>query len=195
MAGEAGAIKRELIVTRLSRRLGLKEETVWDRLEELRAQRRKAEEREARPDLRQPDEGPQQAPAPLEERQLVQILLAEAALVGEASEALSAEEVTHPGLKRVVEELYTLHRAGEPATLDQLRVRIPSPGLAQKMLDLAHVGRQIADRPGYLRKILAVFRERRAQREKVEISNQLHAVSDHGAALELLRQLQNQPGL
>src|SRR5262249_25090886 len=36
MPGQAGAVKRELMVTRISQRLGLKEETIWARLAELR---------------------------------------------------------------------------------------------------------------------------------------------------------------
>src|SRR5262249_34131306 len=39
LPGQAGAVKQELIVTRISQRLALKEETVWARLNELRHQR------------------------------------------------------------------------------------------------------------------------------------------------------------
>ena len=37
MAGQAGAVKRELMVSRIAQRLALREETVWARLNELRA--------------------------------------------------------------------------------------------------------------------------------------------------------------
>ena len=42
MPGEAGAVKTQLMVNRIARRLALKEETVWARLDELRKQRRGA---------------------------------------------------------------------------------------------------------------------------------------------------------
>src|SRR5262249_60902562 len=36
LPGQGGAVKQELIVTRIAQRLGLKQETVWARLRELR---------------------------------------------------------------------------------------------------------------------------------------------------------------
>src|SRR5205085_1297627 len=42
MPGQAAAMKRELMVTRIAQRLGIKEETVWDRLQELRRSVRKS---------------------------------------------------------------------------------------------------------------------------------------------------------
>lgn len=44
LPNRAAQIKQELIVTRLAQRLGLRQETVWARLGELRAQRRKREQ-------------------------------------------------------------------------------------------------------------------------------------------------------
>ena len=43
MSGQAGAIKRQLIITRIAQRLALQEKQVWARLEELRRQRRSSE--------------------------------------------------------------------------------------------------------------------------------------------------------
>ena len=196
MTGQAGAVKRELIVSRISRRLALKEETVWARLEELRTQRRNAEERDARPAPPETEEGEgsrQARPAP-EERQLLEILLAEPALVPEAATAVTPEDVGHPGLRQMLQGLFALHAQGQPPTLDQLRVGIDNPRLAEWVMKLHDIGRLNADRPGYLRKVLEAFRQRRVRAEKQELCNQLHA-ADHGAALELLRQLQNQHGI
>ena len=198
MPGQAGAVKRELIVSRISRRLALKEETVWARLEELRNQRRKAEERDARPDpveaAAEPGEETRQArPAP-EERQLLEILLAEPTLVPRAQSAVTPEDVRHPGLRRLLEGLYQLQGGDPPPTLDQLRVRIDNPRLGEWVMRLHDIGRLVADRPGYLNKVLEVFRQRRVRAEKQELRKQLTAAEDHSAALELLRQLQDRHG-
>jgi DNA primase len=198
MAGQAGAVKRELIVSRISRRLALKEETIWARLEELRNQRRKAEERDTRP-APAPEEEPagdeirQARPAP-EERQLLEILLAEPALVPVAQSAVTPEDVRHPGLRQLLEGLYTLQGGDPPPTLDQLRVRIDNPRLGEWVMKLHDIGRLVVDRPGYLHKVLEVFRQRRVRAEKQELRNQLTAAEDHAAALELLRQLQDRHG-
>src|SRR5262245_50746667 len=56
LPGEAGAVKTQLMITRIARRLALKEETVWARLEELRRSRRDARPRR--------DEPPPRASAP-----------------------------------------------------------------------------------------------------------------------------------
>ena len=203
MSGQAGAVKRELIVTRIARRLALKEETVWARLEELRAQRRQSEERDdrspslARLALRgaQSEEDHRAAKAAPEEQQLLQILLAEPALVARAVQGVTPDEICHLELHQLLEGLYALHAEGQEPSIDQLRVRIPNARLAEYILKLCEVGQHNPDRPGYLEKLLKFFRERRARREKQEISNQLHTASDDTAKLELLRQLQNQQGL
>jgi DNA primase len=195
MPGQAGAVKRELIVSRISRRLALKEETVWARLEELREQRRRAEVKELHPVVRL-DQGPEQperkAPAAPEERQLLEVLLAEPALVAQAAREVPVEDIAHPGLRQLIDTLYALHAEGEVPTLDALRVRIENPRLAEWVLKLHDVGRLHPNREVWLREVIDAFRRRRSRAEKQEIHNQLHANNDHGADLELLRQLQNQ---
>jgi DNA primase len=223
MTGQAGAVKRELIVTRIARRLTLKEETVWARLEELRSGRRKAEERDAQASSRLAAAEPvssssgeeirltgltgavgpvsqtqsgQARPAP-EERQLLEILLAEPALVPEAATAVTPEDIGHPGLRQMLQGLYDLlkEQPQSPPTLDRLRVRIDNPRLGEWVMKLHDIGWLIADRPDYFRKVVEVFRQRRTRAEKQELRNQLQAAADHGTALELLRQLQDQQGL
>jgi len=90
--------------------------------------------------------------------------------------------------------LYRLQAEGQTPNLDNLRPRIEVPQLAEAALDLQRVGMLNADREAWLRKILAVFRQRRLLPEKQELHNQLHAASDDAAALALLRQLQNRSG-
>jgi DNA primase len=186
--GQAGSLKAQLMVGRIARRLGLKEETVWARLRELRADRRDTSGTAPR---RDPGPGPRKAKAAPEELQLLQVLLADPALVAPARAAIPADEVNHPGLRRLLAGLYALDAAGEPPTLDQLRPRLDNAPLAEKALQLQDVGRANPDRPAWLRQLVERFRERRRRRATEELQTQLQAASDHAQALELLRQLQS----
>jgi DNA primase len=191
MAGEAGAVKQELMVTRIAQRVGIKEETVWARLRDLRARKRRAD----RGDETAENDGKRHGPAPGEERELLEVLLAEPALVPAAAAGVSPEEIRHPEVRRLVETLYRLHASGEVPDLDRLRLQIDDARLASYLLRLQEVGRHHPDRPAWLQRILAVFRERRVLTETQELQNQLHAVSDHDKAVDLLRLLQQRRGM
>ncbi len=190
--GQATAVKRELMVGRIARRLGLREETLWNRLREFQRlkasrerQRPESEVREGQP----PEEEPSAGPAPEIEKQLLQVLLAEPDLMPAASAALQPADLTHPGLRRLLGEMYALKAEGEPVDVDRLRVRIDSPGLMETALRFQEVGRANSDRATWLRQILAEFRKRRVEPEKQRIQNQLQS-ADHTEAVELFRQLQ-----
>ena len=191
LPGQAGAVKAQLMVNRIAQRLGLKEETVWARLNELRSRKR---ERGGPADNSSGEEeaGPRTAKAAPEERQLLELLLADPALVAPAASAIRPDEIAHPGLRKLVEGLFALRAAGEPPTLDLLRPRLDNVHLAEKALELQAIGRVNPDRPAYFRKLLAFFQERRHKRVKQELQTQLNAANDPAAALELLRQLQKQ---
>jgi hypothetical protein len=118
------------------------------------------------------------------------VLLAEPGLVPAALTAVRPDDIAHPEARLLLQGLYDLQSAGESPTLDQLRLRLDAP-LAEKALKLQDIGRHNPDREAWLLQILARFRERRTRPVKQELRNQLHAASDHQAALELLRQLQN----
>ena len=186
MAGQAGAVKQELVVSRIASRLAIREEAVWARLRELR---RAAATPRGDAD---PEPAPRGAPAAPREIELLQVLLADQALVPVAAAEVPAEEIEHPGLRRLVEGLYALHSGSEPPTLDQLRGQIDNPRLVEKALEMQEVGRAMPDRDAALRQLLAEFRKRRAEPRKQELQNQLHAASDHTEAVALLRQLQKQ---
>jgi DNA primase len=192
MTDQAGALKRELMVTRIAQRLGIKEETVWARLKELRATKRSSPG-EARPGEKSGAEE-RKAPAATHERELLQVLLAEPTLVPVAAAEVPASEIEHPGLRQLLEGLYRLQAEGAEPSLDLLRLRMDNQPLMSKALDLQEFGRRNADRQTWLRGILDRFRARRALPEKQELQNQLHATNDHAAAVELLRQLQNRTG-
>jgi DNA primase len=190
MPGHAGTVKAQLMIGRIARRLGLKEETVWARLSELR-DRKRGDGPAMAPRDRDEVPAPRTARAAPEESQLVQVLLAEPALVSTARAALSPDEIHHPGLRQLLVGLYNLDEMGDPPTLDQLRPRLDNVALAEKALQLQDIGRTNPDRPAWLARLLTHFQERRLRRAQQELQNQLQAASDHAQALELLRQLQN----
>lgn len=193
MSVQAGAIKQELVITRIAQRLALKEETIWSRLKELRE---RVHARARKPLAAEEASGDTvvsgSAPAAPEEKELLQVLLADPDLVPWAMKEIRTAQIEHPGLRELLSGLYALHQEGEPPTLDLLRTRISNPRLAAKALELRDVGRLHADRPAWLRQIVAAFRLKyEILPKQQELKNQLNAASDHAAALDLLRQLQN----
>ncbi len=194
MPGQTGAIKQQLIVTRIAQRLGLKEEMLWARLEELRttAGQRKPARESAYPvrGSSEPEE-PRQAPAAPVERDLLQVLLAEPELIAQAKTALTADQVVHPGLRRMLEGMYDLDTAGKRPDLDNLRPLLDNPRLAELALRWQEIGRMNDNRPAWLARILEEFRKRREKPVVRELHNRLQAATDHAQAVELLRRLQN----
>ncbi len=199
LAGEAGKIKTQLMINRIARRLALKEETVWARLEELRKQRRGNDAPRGRSEAGHGHEEGEPAghpsgsagPADLDERQLLEVLLADPALVAKAAASVRTDEIKHPGLRRLLQGLYDLHAAGEVPTLDSLRPGLENVRLAEKALELQEVGQRHPDREVWLGELLAHFGRRRDKTVQQELQSQLQAASDHAAALELLHRLQN----
>jgi DNA primase len=190
-AGPATAVRRELILGRIARRFGLREETLRGRLNELRRARESRErERPGDEELAVKASGGAAVPDPLE-RELIEVLLAEPELVARAKADVDPAEIEHPGLRRMLAGLYDLLADGLAPDLDALRLRIlDNPRLASKALELQEVGRMHPDRPGWLAQILAMFRERREKRAKLALQSQLTAAPDDAVAIELLRRLQ-----
>jgi len=191
MPGEAGAVKIQLMLGRIARRLGLQERTVWSRLEELRRVRQQAAAKGNGPV--EPHSGPRSAPAAPAERQLLEVLLADARLVARAAAEVQVEEIAHPGLRQLLAGLYALQQAGQPPTLDRLRETLDNPPLIAKAFELQEVGLAHADRVAWLNDLLVHFREKRQRAVRQELASRLQAVQDPQQALELLRQLQHQP--
>jgi DNA primase len=193
LPGQAGAIKHELIVTRIAQRLGLREETVWARLRELRAAR-DAPDREA---PRGSGAAPRAARADPLERELLTVLLADPGLVPASAAEVAPKEIRHPGLRLLLEGLYRLQAEGQRPELDGLRARIEKPALLAKALQMQEIGLMNTDRAKALADLLAGFRRRREASEKQELQNQLQAALEAGdetLAIELLRRLQNRTG-
>ena len=198
-------VKRELIVTRLAHRLGLRQETVWARLSELQKERRlKQQETNAARWSSPPRRGdtrrsrgdrapvPRPVPAAAAERQLVEILLADPGLVPKAAAAIAPDEVTHSGLRRLLSELYRSQAAGAVPDLDWLREQlIDRPDLFEWAMKHQFVGQQMQEREQWLGRFLSRFAEM-----KVKARSGLYKElkCDHGppSEVELLRKMQAQ---
>jgi DNA primase len=190
MPGQGAAVKRELLVTRICQRLGLREETIWARLHELRAAKRPADREPA--NKNESDRALEEAKvkASALELDLLRVLLADPMLVATAQAEVEPRTIEHPRLRLLLEVLYRLHAEGEVPDLDHARQRIDNAALIGRAMELQEDGRDHPDHPGWLRQVLARFRERQQLPLKQELQNQLQAASDHATALELLRQLQ-----
>ncbi len=188
MPGQSGAMKRELTVTRIAQRLGLKEERLWARLEELRPAHPRATPSEA--PRAEGAEKQEARPAP-GERELLQMLLAEPGLIPLASAEVAPEHLQHPGLRRILQELYQLHASGEVTDMDRLRLQlVDNPPLAHAAMDLQDVGLKMPYRQERLRLLLEEFRKRRLLPIIQELHGQLQTATDHDQALKLLKRLQ-----
>ncbi len=201
-------VKQELIVTRLAQRLGLRQETIWARLAELKSERRRKEQqalqkavastppamnggREAT-GTQASDAGGQRktgeaAPA---ERQLLQLVLADPGLLPRAAAAIIPEAVTHSGLRRILSELYAAQAAGLVPDIDILRERLSDrPDLFEVAQKYQYIGQTINDREHWLGRVLKRFNDIRAEAEQRAVKEQLAGASED-QAVELLRKLQ-----
>ncbi len=199
------SVKLELMVNRIAHRLQIKEETVWSRLKELRGVRKNAEAREPAQGALIPDSTPkgrgedlpaqptetQSAKAAPHERELVELLLAEPALLSRAAIEVPSDEMEHPGLRKVIEALYRLHALGQPADLDHLHGFVDNERLWTKVLEFHERGLDYADRPWVFQKVLERFAERRLLRRRQALLNQLQDAADEASKLEILRQLRD----
>lgn len=198
-------VKQELIMTRLSSRLGLKLETVWARLGELKVEVRRHEAEQARRAAPAPmvqasaarTTAPPQAVKPSAqksiERQLLELLLADPGLVPTAAFAVTPDEITHSGLRRILGEMYALQAAGAVPDLDALRERLADrPDLYDAAVNLHQVGgfmgREPEERAEWLKRVLARFTDLKAEADRKRVRDALAAGADD--ATELLRLLQ-----
>jgi len=193
---QSDLLKRELMITRIAQRFGVKEETVWGRLKELQAQLGT----NSRPSVSSPEEtrssetAEQKSPASGHERQLLEVLLAEPKLVSVAAKQIEVNWLTHPGVRQLIEGLYRLEAEGMEPTLDHLRTRINNPALIEKALQLQERGLANPDRASWLEKIVDCFRDQLDKSRKQELQTQLKEIQDREAAMEILRQIQNRRG-
>ncbi len=185
------SVKLELMVNRIAHRLQIKEETIWNRLSELRSSR--PAETDRRRDSPEEVQAPRSAKAAPHETNLIECLLADAALVPQAQAEISPEELEHPGLRQVLEGLYALSNEGQSPDLDHLQPRLENVRLFDYLLRMQDAGREFADLPDALAKVIACFATRREARRKLALISQ-DVGSDFSRELELLRQIQTPQG-
>jgi DNA primase len=202
LPSQASQVKQELIVTRLSHRLGLRQETVWARFGELKRERKQRDREDARPKpLVQASAARETKPAeprPRDdarlgaEKQLLDLLLAHPLLVGQVQAAISPEEITHTGLRRILAEMYELHAERLTPDMDLLRERLADrPDLFDAAEKRRFVGQHMQEPEQNLARILGWFARQKAEAEEKALTAQLKAGTlDPGQAAELLRKLQ-----
>lgn len=202
-------VKQELIVTRLAHRLGLRQETVWARLGELKTDKRRQERQNDRVSLTQTplpqeigsevqtnpggkEEAAKSGKAVAAERQLLEIVLADPGLLPKAAAAIIPEALTHSGLRRMLAELYAAQAAGAVPDIDALRERLADRrDLFEAALRLQSVGQTISpeDRERWLLRILKRFDELKVEAEQKALREQIVSAKEEDA-VELLRKLQ-----
>jgi DNA primase len=184
-------VKKELMINRLAHRLRLRSETVWDRLEEIQKRRQNTTTAgsEATPT---PSSSPAARvdPQVAAEKQLVEILLADPALIPQACAVWPADAMRHPRLRRILSELYAIHQSGGIPDLDALRERLfDRPDLYDDACRLHLVGQYMQDRAQWLQRVLQRLRELHQAAERQALKEQL-AAADAEQAVALLRRLQ-----
>lgn len=185
-------LKRELMVSRIAQRFGVREESLWQRIKE---QRRTQRQEQQQRDFETAPSPERSKPAASHERELLELMLGNPELVKEVQQHISLEQVQHPGLRTLLAGLYQLLQEGELPTLDRLRSRIDNPPLIAKAIELQERGLANRDKGAWLRELLGRFHERQEQSRKKKLQTQLYECgNDQTAALELLRQLRNQTG-
>ena len=189
LPGREGALKKELVITRITQHLALQEGTVRGRLKELEEKARSHAPRDRAEASSTP---PATVVRDIEaERQLLEFLLAEPALVQMAAAEVKCEQVQDPDLRRLLEELYRLREEGEPVSFDLLRGRLGDARLESLAFELEGRGKLIQERSFRLQQLLGKLRERHYVAPlRQEIKNQLVAANDSETTFDLLRQLQ-----
>jgi DNA primase len=123
------------------------------------------------------------------ERNLLQILLADPGLVPTAAAAISPDELTHSGLRRLLAELYRSQAAGAVPDLDWLREQLlDRPDLFESAQKLQFVGHQIQERERWLGRLLQSFTHMKIEAEERALKQQLTGASPE-QTVELLRKL------
>jgi len=188
------SVKMELMINRIAHRLGLKEETLWTRLRELRAAKNRGDKAAFVSKEPEPSQ-PQTAPAAKHEVELLEVILADADLLEQALAEIPLSEIEHPGVRRLMEGLANLALEGITPDLDHLRGRIDNEKLLAKAQVMQDRGSNLdpTQRREVLTEVIERFRHKRTQRQSKEIKNQAMATDDHDQAIEILKRLrQNQ---
>lgn len=180
----SAALKVQLMLARISKKLGVHEQVLGKRLWELKPRTEQIRENEQETEQRQAK------PAP-EEKELMELLLANPDLVERARHEIPLDQWNHPGLKQVAGVLYALQDEGTKPEVDVVRSRLGDSPIASRLLGLADNGRRNPDPFDWYGKLLIRFKEKATTPAVRVIKDKLHSAADHATALELLRNLQS----
>jgi DNA primase len=181
-------LKMQLMLGRIGKRLGLSDETLKSRVNELRP---KTESRKVDTNIINTTEESRRAKPVPEEKELVEVLLANPDLVFRARQDLSIDDLNHPGLRQIVSILFDLLDEKRTPDLDAVRARMGDSPIGSRLLDLADQGRRNPEPVTWYGNILERFNERKVKPVVRVLQDQLHAANDHETAMELLRKLQS----
>jgi DNA primase len=200
LPSKAAQVKQELIITRLAHRLGLRHETLWARLGELRRAHSEKQSLEARNTTPTNQPAP---PRPVSQRgakpnphdylgeTLVRLLIAEPGLVARAAVDVQPEEFEHRGVRRLLTEMYAAWKAGQVPDSDVLRERLAdAPNLYAWLERQAEVGHHLEEREKKLHGVLADFHRVKREIASKAIRAELQGAQSEEQEVELLRRLQ-----
>lgn len=201
LKSQSSQVKQELIVTRLSHRLGLRQETVWARLGELARERKQkdiqaADRRTPEPSMESDpiEEPPERTTGPRfgGEKQLLNLLLAYPEFVALAVPVVSPEEIGHTGLRRMLGELYSIRASNRTPDMDILRERLHDrPDLFRAAETCREVGLHTTEAERNVERILKWFADQKSQTVERTLTAKLKGGAlNHDEAAELLRKLQ-----
>ncbi|MBA4188605.1 MAG: DNA primase [Planctomycetaceae bacterium] len=205
LPSQTAQVKQELIITRLAHRLGLRQETVWARLGELR----RAHEQRALLEAQKSGVTPPASQVPTRQygsqvhaspksdphyflaATLVRLLIAEPGLVATAAAGIRPEDVEHTGIRRMLTEMYGAWEAGQVPDIDVLRERLADrPDLFASLLTQAEVGRQLEERDKKLQGVIADFRRVKTEVASKALKAELQGAQSEEQVENLLRKLQ-----
>ena len=207
MPSQTAQVKQELIITRLSHRLGLRQETVWARLGELQREHKQRQLLEAQKTGATPTPnqtpvrrgGNQGGPTPKADpyyiigATLVRLLSVEPGLVAKAATEIQPEDFEHTGIRRLLSEMYDAWKVGQVPDLDVLRERLADRSdLFEWLVRQSEVGRQMEEREKKLQGEIAAFRRMKEEATQKLLSAKVSSASEE-ELVELLRRKMGKP--
>jgi DNA primase len=202
------------MVNRVAHRLGVKEQTIWSRLRELKRDRDKAKEaaesrandraseraaaeaETPRAEAPQPESPPipeSSGPAPEREKALLEVLLGKPELVARVEADGLVDKVSHPVIRRLLQALCGLHAEGKTPDLDHLRESVTDERLLKGVLRLYDAGVARPDPVADYERFLDDFRRLdEVRRNQTELKAKLSETNDHATAVEELAKLLKQ---
>lgn len=191
-SGSTASIKRELLVGRLARRLGLREETLWQRKQELAKAPRALDRREPRQVASSSEATIDESAMPMVEREFLAALISHPEWVAEAASLVEPACFKHPVAKGLYEAILGLLRSGQSPNAEALRPTL-SHQIQAMVLRLGDMGQSNPEPRmwfnGLIEGMTRLGSRVKSANVRKELGRLAHA-GDHEAALEVLRRLQ-----